>query len=339
LKAGNGSEYDENGKLQYRGNFSNDAYDGNGRLYEEGRLKYTGNFEEGRRSGRGTSYYPNGRREYNGQWSGDQFHGNGTLYAENGRVEYRGKFVYGQRETESSATIAENKPRQEQQRNNYARNRYNWSRNRSSSAAPTNAWRYWSIFPIAEWGAEARFFNDDVVNNLLKKKALGFLMVGLFRFNYNNFGIDGFSGISSSSVQGIIYRESETGYEVYVPEVGDEREQEAEMFSIGCRVYYNILIGNHFSLYMGGGLEYFSLETDVLDESPDIYISHAQVYSSGGIPDDWVAADDAAHYSKMNPFLALGMQLKFGFLILRGETRVSPLYTSVGGSVGAVINW
>ena len=46
--------YDENGKIQYRGEVSNGQYEGKGSLYADGELIYEGDFHESLYEGSGT---------------------------------------------------------------------------------------------------------------------------------------------------------------------------------------------------------------------------------------------------------------------------------------------
>lgn len=63
----------------YEGSFSNNLFEGKGRLtYKDGRM-YEGDFKAGKKDGTGTMVQPNGNK-YIGDWSNDMKHGIGVWY-------------------------------------------------------------------------------------------------------------------------------------------------------------------------------------------------------------------------------------------------------------------
>ncbi len=95
LLQGEGTEYDESGRLLYQGSFVNGQREGNGSLYEAGILRYRGEFSGGLPNGQGISYYPSGGQEYAGTFSQGACEGEGTLYDEDGQARYKGQFSAG----------------------------------------------------------------------------------------------------------------------------------------------------------------------------------------------------------------------------------------------------
>ena len=60
----------------YEGNFSQNLFEGKGKLtYKDGRC-YVGDFKQGKKDGNGTMVLPNGNK-YIGQWENDTKHGIG----------------------------------------------------------------------------------------------------------------------------------------------------------------------------------------------------------------------------------------------------------------------
>lgn len=60
---------------------------------------YRGDFEDGNRSGHGTSFYENGNIHYIGTWKSDLHHGNGKVYGNSNGFKYL--------KTESSENVTE----------------------------------------------------------------------------------------------------------------------------------------------------------------------------------------------------------------------------------------
>ena len=58
-RQGEGIEYYENGEIKYEGNFVNDEYDGEGKLYHKNGFIYIGQFKNGKKSGFGCIYKDN----------------------------------------------------------------------------------------------------------------------------------------------------------------------------------------------------------------------------------------------------------------------------------------
>ena len=87
-RSGKGVEYYINGKKKYEGEFDNDNYHGNGKLYKDFESKnyqslyylfYNGDWKYGQRR-KGIEYYSNGNKKYDGEFDNDKYHGNGKLY-------------------------------------------------------------------------------------------------------------------------------------------------------------------------------------------------------------------------------------------------------------------
>lgn len=91
---GPGTKY-LNGKISYKGEFSNGSMHGNGKLYyENGYVRYDGNFVDGVPHGKGVSYYENGSLCYEGTFVNGLAHGLGKGYDAQGNY-YSGNFVDG----------------------------------------------------------------------------------------------------------------------------------------------------------------------------------------------------------------------------------------------------
>jgi hypothetical protein len=58
-------------------------------------LVYKGDVSNGKRDGKGVSYYDSGAKEYDGNWKNGKYNGQGTLYDESGKVLYSGKWKDG----------------------------------------------------------------------------------------------------------------------------------------------------------------------------------------------------------------------------------------------------
>ena len=61
-------------------------------FYSNGKIKYKGDWTNGRREGIGHSFTKNGKY-YIGQWSNNLRNGKGTLYYSNGNIEKEGNWV------------------------------------------------------------------------------------------------------------------------------------------------------------------------------------------------------------------------------------------------------
>ena len=83
---GKGKQYDEEGMLQYEGEFRDGAQDGKGRFYVRGRLRYKGDMSRGEYHGKGTVYMENGKKEYEGDLVHNCAQGVGKSYYPNGPV-------------------------------------------------------------------------------------------------------------------------------------------------------------------------------------------------------------------------------------------------------------
>lgn len=73
----------------YDGTFSQNLFEGKGKLsYKDGRT-YTGDFKQGKKDGNGTMHFPNGDK-YIGQWSNDMQHGIGIKFDAKAGVKKQG---------------------------------------------------------------------------------------------------------------------------------------------------------------------------------------------------------------------------------------------------------
>jgi len=80
----------------YEGNFSQNLFEGKGKLtYKDGR-RYDGDFKAGKKDGNGTMIFPNGNK-YIGQWENDTKHGVGILYTAKAGTKRQGQWVYDKR--------------------------------------------------------------------------------------------------------------------------------------------------------------------------------------------------------------------------------------------------
>ena len=96
-KNGLGIDYDENGRVKYKGNFLDDEYNGEGTFYYPNGDYYKGNFIKGKKSGRGCDFYKNGKIKYDGKFVNDKYEDNeGTYHFENGEI-YIGQFKNGEK--------------------------------------------------------------------------------------------------------------------------------------------------------------------------------------------------------------------------------------------------
>ena len=89
-------EYDNIGKLIFKGIYSNGMKWGTGKEYfDYNKLKFSGNYLYGKRNGFGYEYYKNGNLSYKGNFWNDKRHGKGKEYYDNGNLKYEGNFCYG----------------------------------------------------------------------------------------------------------------------------------------------------------------------------------------------------------------------------------------------------
>lgn len=94
-RSGKGEEY-KKGELVYKGEFANGVYEGKGELYEKGKLVFSGSFLGGLKDGTDCIvYYTNGRPSYRGTFTENEQTGNGIAYYESGVQKYSGSFVKG----------------------------------------------------------------------------------------------------------------------------------------------------------------------------------------------------------------------------------------------------
>lgn len=91
---GRGIEY-KNGEKIYEGNFSNSAYNGDGKLFENEKLVYTGEFSDGKKNGFGVEFKDD-KMIYQGMWKDNLYSGSGIMY-ENGSAKFAGMFFDGKK--------------------------------------------------------------------------------------------------------------------------------------------------------------------------------------------------------------------------------------------------
>jgi antitoxin component YwqK of YwqJK toxin-antitoxin module len=63
----------------------------------DGGLLYAGECKDGKRHGKGKSYYPGGQFNYDGEWQYDKQHGQGKHYYRDGTLKYEGEWQYDKR--------------------------------------------------------------------------------------------------------------------------------------------------------------------------------------------------------------------------------------------------
>eukprot|EP01083_Nonionella_stella_P206076 749882_1 len=60
---------------------------------KDGTLWYDGEWINGKRNGKGTSYYPNGRKRYIGDFKNNKYHGEGAFYRDDDNLYYDGHWA------------------------------------------------------------------------------------------------------------------------------------------------------------------------------------------------------------------------------------------------------
>ena len=84
FKQGKGIEYHKNGNIPNEGNFINDKYDGNVKLYYDNeKVEYEGLFSKGLKQGKGIEYHKNENIHYEGDFKNGKYEGKGKLYYTN----------------------------------------------------------------------------------------------------------------------------------------------------------------------------------------------------------------------------------------------------------------
>lgn len=83
-----------NGKTVYEGFFSDNQFDGQGKLYDPSgkQVLYNGHWNAGRMNGQGVLYGDSGKKLYEGLWENGLKNGYGELFSEHGFLIYSGKF-------------------------------------------------------------------------------------------------------------------------------------------------------------------------------------------------------------------------------------------------------
>ena len=80
----------------YEGSFSQNLFEGKGRLtYKDGR-QYEGDFRAGKKDGNGTMILPSGDK-YIGQWQNDMKHGIGIWYSAKDKTKKQGQWANDKR--------------------------------------------------------------------------------------------------------------------------------------------------------------------------------------------------------------------------------------------------
>ena len=88
--------YIDTSLIKYKGEFYNNLYDGEGKLYyPNGVLKYDGGFINNFYHGDGTLYYPNGVVKYIGEFEYDHPNGDGEEYSLEGHLVASGEYIDG----------------------------------------------------------------------------------------------------------------------------------------------------------------------------------------------------------------------------------------------------
>ena len=98
LKQGDGEvkEYDDNGKLKFKGKYLNGCRNGEGKEYfENGNVEFEGDYLNGKRNGKGKEYYIFGILEFEGNYLNGKRHGIGKEYYSDGHLKFQGEFVDG----------------------------------------------------------------------------------------------------------------------------------------------------------------------------------------------------------------------------------------------------
>lgn len=98
-KSGSGTSYYDDGNTQYVGDFSNDVFEGNGKMYydKSNVLKYNGAFSNGEYSGKGIQYDQKGNLLYTGDFVNGLYDGNGKLILQENQSWYEGAFTQGKK--------------------------------------------------------------------------------------------------------------------------------------------------------------------------------------------------------------------------------------------------
>ena len=83
--------------LIYEGEYLNGKKNGKGKSYwSHGQLCYEGEYLDDKRHGKGKSYYPNGVLLYEGEYLDDKRHGKGKEYNDKGNLYFEGDYLNGE---------------------------------------------------------------------------------------------------------------------------------------------------------------------------------------------------------------------------------------------------
>ncbi len=89
---GLGKIIDKNGIVLFKGNYTNNTWDGFGALYySDGTLQYVGDFKDNNYNGKGISYYKNGSIFIDGTFENGKANGFCKIYCEDGSLGYEGE--------------------------------------------------------------------------------------------------------------------------------------------------------------------------------------------------------------------------------------------------------
>ena len=96
--------YGKNSKAVYEGEFEEERRSGLGTLYyPSGKTKYVGEWKEDKPHGVGVLFYESGAKFYEGTWNKGKASGQGVLYFESGDKEYEGQFEMSQKSGEGKS--------------------------------------------------------------------------------------------------------------------------------------------------------------------------------------------------------------------------------------------
>ena len=99
LKNGTGKVkyYDDNGNLEFDGEYLNGEENGMTKEYYGGRLYFEGYYIKGKRNGKGKKYNHDGHVIYDGEYLNDKKNGKGKIYNSKGKLLYEGGFLEGKK--------------------------------------------------------------------------------------------------------------------------------------------------------------------------------------------------------------------------------------------------
>jgi hypothetical protein len=100
MESGSGTDYYDDGSLQYVGNYATNLFDGAGKEYYDktGNLEFDGSFSAGKYKGSGTLYDSSGNLLYTGLFVDGLYDGNGKLTIIKDQSWYEGAFTQGKKD-------------------------------------------------------------------------------------------------------------------------------------------------------------------------------------------------------------------------------------------------